>query len=59
MAKTLASLCRQFKRNDASGWADYTCAIEEYEDDLDWLYHTYYKGRFDFPWPETYQENYD
>ena len=58
MAETIAMLARNFKgREDYSSYAE---AINQWEEDLDWLKTTYYQGKFDgastrrFDWPETF-----
>jgi hypothetical protein len=47
MANCLAAFTRNMKRNGA---ADYGIAIEHWKSDLDYLYRTYYVGRFHFAW---------
>jgi len=47
MAVSIASLIRSAKRRDA----DYSLAIEHWEEDLKFLYRTYYVDRFRFDWP--------
>jgi hypothetical protein len=47
MANCLATFTRNAKRKRT---ADYGIAIEHWESDLDYLYRTYYDGRFHFPW---------
>ena len=52
MAQSIAAFCRSARRRDEDG---NDLAIEEWEEDLDWLKTTYYDGKFDrqFKWPET------
>jgi hypothetical protein len=50
MAHTLASLVRNAKRKRG---ADMRSAIRDWEQDLVFLYRTYYIHRFGFAWPET------
>jgi hypothetical protein len=47
MAVSIASLVRSAKRRDA----DYSVAIEHWEEDLKFLHRAYYIGRFGFDWP--------
>jgi hypothetical protein len=48
LAETLSALVRNAKRNSSR---DYTKAISEWEDDLSFLWSTYYVGHFHFGWP--------
>ena len=53
IADRIAAFVRLEKLKD---YADYSVAIEHGESDLDWLYQTYYKGKFDGVvgwWPST------
>jgi hypothetical protein len=52
MAVSIAAFVRNNKRRRIGDFSD---AIREWEGDLDWLYRTYYVGRFRFAsgWPET------
>lgn len=52
IAVSIAAFVRNNKRRRAGDFSD---AIREWEGDLDWLYRTYYVGRFRFAsgWPET------
>lgn len=50
MANTMAATVRNHKRNRTR---DMSMAINEREADLEWLYKTYYVGRFRFIWPST------
>jgi hypothetical protein len=50
LAETIAALVRNAKRNTGR---DYTQAISEWEDDLSFLWSTYYVGHFRFGWPIT------
>ncbi|NKL05608.1 hypothetical protein GFL39_11700 [Rhizobium leguminosarum bv. viciae] len=52
MAVSIAAFVRNNKRRRNGDFSD---AIREWESDLDWLYRTYYVGRFRFAsgWPET------
>lgn len=51
LAYTIAPLVRNLKRKHDSRM---DVAIGEYEADLQWLYETYYVGRFGFAWPSTH-----
>jgi hypothetical protein len=51
LANTLASLTRNAKRNQA---ADMGNAVADWESDLTYLKRTYYDGRYQFVWPDTY-----
>lgn len=45
-------IARQLRQRLNRTDADYTSALSKWEDDLDWLYDTYYEGqRYSFPWP--------
>ena len=45
-------IARQLRQRLNRTDADYTGALSKWEDDLDWLYDTYYEGqRYSFPWP--------
>jgi hypothetical protein len=48
LAEALAAFTRNAKRNYN---ADYSQAIEDWQHDLDYLYHEYYVGHFHFDWP--------
>lgn len=48
MAVSIASAVKSAKRRRE---ADFSVAIEHWEDDLDYLYRVYYVGRFRFDWP--------
>ena len=50
LANTLAALARNAKRHDE---ASYAVAINDWEDDLDFLHNRYYVGFFHFAWPAT------
>jgi hypothetical protein len=50
MARSLAFLTRSAKLREEM---DYGAAITDWEDDLDYLYDTYYVDRFDFAWPRA------
>jgi hypothetical protein len=50
LAECIAAFVRNAKRRRD---ADMRSAIEDWEDDLDFLFHRYYRGRFNFDWPET------
>jgi hypothetical protein len=50
LAETIAALTRNAKRNTGR---DYAQAISEWEDDLSFLWSTYYVGHFHFGWPIT------
>jgi len=50
MAESLAAFARNFKRLDEDKYDE---AIRQWEQDLDFLYHRYYVGRFGFGWPTT------
>jgi hypothetical protein len=49
IAQSIATFCKLRKRchNDSQ------VAIEEWEQDLEWLRITYYEGRYQFEWPKT------
>jgi hypothetical protein len=49
MAETLAAFARNGKRRDVG----MKSAIEEWEEDLKYLFHTFYRGRFRFGWPQS------
>lgn len=49
LAETLAAFARNAKRREA----DLSRAVEDWEADLDFLFHKYYRGRFGFDWPRT------
>jgi hypothetical protein len=53
MARSLAFLTRSAKLREDM---DYDAAIADWEDDLDYLYDTYYVDRFDFAWPRAEEE---
>lgn len=48
MAETLAAFVRNAKRRDSISLDD---AIRDWENDLEFLYHRYYVGKFRFAWP--------
>jgi hypothetical protein len=48
LAETIAALTRNAKRKIEY---DYSVAIREWEEDLDYLYNEYYLGYFHFGWP--------
>lgn len=50
LADTIAALVRNAKRNIGR---DYAQAVAEWEDDLSFLWSTYYVGHFRFGWPIT------
>lgn len=50
LAETIAALIRNAKRNTGR---DYTQAISEWEDDLSFLWSTFYVGHFYFGWPDS------
>jgi len=50
LAETIAQLVKNAKRNTG---LDYAEAISEWEDDLSFLWSTYYVGHFRFSWPIT------
>jgi len=52
MAESLAAFTRNEKHQDPD---KYAVSISQREADLDYLYHAYYVGRCDFPWPESDQ----
>jgi len=49
LAETLAAFARNAKRREA----DMSRAVEDWEADLNFLFHKYYRGRFGFDWPRT------
>ena len=49
LANTIASLARNAKRRNNPPEQ----AIEDWENDLEWLKNTYYSGRFNFDWPRA------
>ena len=49
LAETIAALTRNAKRKDSSMMA----AIADWEADLEYLFETYYRGRFRFGWPRV------
>ena len=49
LAETLAAFARNAKRRNQ----DLSKAIGDWEADHDFLFHTYYRGRFGFDWPRT------
>ena len=53
LANVLASLARNEKRKMERGRGDYSEAIRDREEDLDYLYRKYYVGRFNFFWPRA------
>jgi len=53
LAYSLAAFCRNALRRHDAGLADMSVACEEWNDDLEYLRHTYYVGRYDFEWPKT------
>ena len=48
IAHSIASFAKNAKRKADSGLRQ---AIDDWEGDLEYLRITYYRGRFDFPWP--------
>ena len=48
MAVSIASAVKSAKRRRD---ADYSVAIEHWEEDLKFLHRSYYIGRFGFDWP--------
>ena len=50
LAETLAAFARNAKRRRE---ANMDSAISDWEADLEFLYHNYYRGRFGFVWPLT------
>lgn len=50
MAESIASFTRSAKRRDEDRLDE---AIRQWEQDLEFLYHRYYVGRFGFGWPST------
>lgn len=50
LAETLAALARNAKRRRE---ANMESAVRDWETDLEFLYHKYYRGRFGFGWPRT------
>jgi hypothetical protein len=50
MAESIAAFARNAKRNESVDLAD---AITDWEDDLQYLYETYYVGHFHFAWPTS------
>ena len=48
LAETLAAFVRNGKRRDAMA-----SAVEDWEADLDFLFHEFYRGKFGFGWPRT------
>ena len=50
MAETIASLTRNAKRRRDHRMYE---AIQDWEVDLEFLYHEYYMGKFRFAWPAT------
>ena len=53
LAGALASHCRNRKRAMAKKGYDYSCAIQQYEHDLEWLKDMFYTGGFQFRWAST------
>jgi hypothetical protein len=49
MANSIAAFCRNEKRKSCPSEE----AVSDWEDDLDWLRRTYYRGRFRFHWPSV------
>jgi hypothetical protein len=49
LVETLAAFARNAKRRDAN----LSKAIDDWETDLDFLFHEYYRGRLGFNWPRT------
>ncbi len=50
MAESIAAFCKNMKRkHDPSAEA-----IDDWETDLEWLRHTFYLGKCQFHWPETF-----
>jgi len=50
LAESMAAFTRNAKRKMNS---DYSIAVEEWEDDLEYLYRKYYVGYFRFSWPSN------
>ena len=50
MADFLSAEARNFKRKQSM---NYSKAIADYEQDLDYLYNKYYVDKFNFAWPST------
>jgi len=50
MAETLAAFARNGKRRDDAAMDQ---AVEDWEEDLDFLFHEFYRGRFGFAWPRV------
>ena len=50
MANTIAALARNAKRRTDGSMK---VAVEDWESDLAWLQRTYYRGIYNFKWPET------
>ena len=48
LAESIAAFTRNAKRNND---VDYSQAIKDWQDDLDYLYHKYYIRHFHFDWP--------
>ena len=53
LANVLASLARNEARKMKRGHGNYSEAIRDREEDLDYLYKKYYVGRFNFDWPRA------
>lgn len=51
--KKLADSLAAFARNAQRSPNDMRVAIQEWKDDLDYLYHTFYQQWHKFPWPEV------
>jgi len=49
IADSIAAFARAQKRKSSPAWQ----AIEDWESDLSYLFETYYRGHFGFPWPMT------
>jgi|TARA_B100001964_G_C14086837_1_gene532934 hypothetical protein len=53
MANAIANFCKNSKRRQQNTGVNLSKAIEDWEDDLYYLYVDYYRGRFGFKWPQT------
>ena len=49
IANSIAAFCSLNKRKDSPS----ELAISHWEEDLNWLHDNYYRGRFNFSWPNT------
>lgn len=50
MADSIAAFTRNARRRNSASW---DIAIGQWEEDLQYLENTFYRGRFDFKWPHT------